>query len=137
MAAVQGVLEESKEQLDGVTPPSKDGGKDIILVCNVADGDESCIIELKHWRTGKRVGKQTVSDFMHVIVAEKRSGGVFLSTSGFAADAFEGITEVSRSRLWFGGREKIVLLAKTYIRACSGLWSPPTALPEVLFDGTD
>ncbi|MCX6620644.1 MAG: restriction endonuclease, partial [Acidobacteria bacterium] len=120
-----------------LTPPSKDGGKDVVLTCNAAAGEESYIIELKHWRAGKRVGKTSVSDFMHVIITEKRAGGLFLSTSGYAADAFEGLTEVNRTRLRLGGRQKIVLLAETYIRACDGLWSPPTALPEVLFDATD
>lgn len=120
-----------------LTPASKDGGKDLVVICNAERGEESYIIELKHWRSGKRVGKQSVTDFMQVIVAEKRSGGLFLSTSGYAADAFEGIAEINRRMLHLGGRSKVVLLTQTYIRACSGLWSPPSALPEVLFDATD
>lgn len=120
-----------------LTAPSKDGGKDLVLVCEAARGTESFVVELKHWRSGKRVGRNAVSDFMRVIIAEKRSGGLFLSTSGYAADAFEGITEVSRSRLRLGGRAKIVLLARTYTRACQGLWSPPALLPEVLFEATE
>ena len=102
-----------------LTPPSKDGGKDLILICNVTSGEESYICELKHWRSGKRVGKQSVSDFMHVIVSEKRAGGLFLSPSGYAADSFEGLIEVNRLRLRFGDRTKITLLAQTYIRACN------------------
>jgi hypothetical protein len=119
-----------------LTPPSKDGGKDIILVCNVTDGEASFIIELKHWRSGKRVGKDDVSNFMQVMVAENRSGGLFLSTSGYGADSFEGLTEITRQRLRFGDRTKVVLLAQTYVKACSGLWTPPTELPEVLFEAT-
>lgn len=120
-----------------LTPSSKDGGKDLILVWHATTGDQSFIVELKHWRSGKRVGRQAVSDFMEVIVAENRSGGLFLSTSGYAADAIAGLTEVTRDRLRFGDRNKIALLAKTYIRACNGLWSPPTTLPEVLFEATN
>lgn len=119
-----------------LTPPSKDGGKDLVLVCDATNGQESFIIELKHWRSGKRVGKASVSDFMQVIVAEKRSGGLFLSTSGYAADTFQGLTELTRQRLRLDDRAKVVLLAQTYTRACQGLWSPPTALPEVLFEAT-
>ncbi len=74
---------------------------------------------------------------MSVIVAENRTGGLFLSTSGYAADRTEGLTEVTRDKLWFGARSKVVLLAKTYIRACNGLWSSPDILPEVLFEGTE
>ena len=65
-----------------LTPPSKDGGKDVILVCDALNGETSYIVELKHWRSGKRVDKQSLSDFLHVIVKENHSGGVFLSTSG-------------------------------------------------------
>ena len=120
-----------------LTPPSKDGGKDLILVWRATSGDQSFIVELKHWRSGKRVGKNAVSDFMSVIVAENRTGGLFLSTSGYSADRTEGLTEVTRDRLWFGEKSKVVLLAKTYVRACDGLWSPPDILPEVLFEGTE
>lgn len=120
-----------------LTPPSKDGGKDLILVWRAKSGDQSFIVELKHWRSGKRVGKTAVADFMRVIVAEARTGGLFLSTSGYAANRTEGLTEITRERLRFGDRSKVVLLAKTYIRACDGLWSPPDALPEVLFQGTE
>jgi restriction system protein len=119
-----------------LTPPSKDGGKDLVLVCEVKDGEESFIVELKHWRSGKRVGRDSVADFLRVIVSENRSGGLFLSTSGYAADTFEGLTEVTRNRLRLGGRNKVVVLAQTYMRACQGLWSPPTVLPEVLFEHT-
>jgi hypothetical protein len=119
-----------------LTPASKDKGKDLILVCNVSDGEASFIVELKHWRSGKRVGKQSVTDFMEVIVAEKRAGGLFLSTSGYAPDAFQGLTEITRERLRFGNQTKVVLLAQTYTKACAGLWSPPTELPQVLFEGT-
>lgn len=120
-----------------LTPPSKDGGKDLILMWRAKSGDQSFIVELKHWRSGKRVGKNAVSDFMSVIVAENRTGGLFLSTSGYSADRTEGLAEVTRDRLWFGEKSKIVLLAKTYVRACDGLWSPPDILPQVLFEGAD
>lgn len=120
-----------------LTPASKDGGKDLVLVWRAAAGDQSFIVELKHWRSGKRVGRNAVSDFMSVIVAENRTGGVFLSTSGYSADRTEGLTAVTRDRLWFGGKSKIVLLAKTYVRACEGLWSPPDILPEVLFEDAE
>jgi restriction system protein len=81
--------------------------------------------------------KNAVSDFMSVIVAENRTGGLFLSTSGYSADRTEGLTEVTRDRLWFGDKRKVVLLAKTYVRMCDGLWSPPDILPEVLFEGAE
>jgi hypothetical protein len=120
-----------------LTRPSKDGGKDLILMWRAKSGDQSFIVELKHWRSGKRVGRSAVADFMSVIVAENRTGGLLLSTSGYSADKTEGLTEVTREKLWFGEKSKVVLLAKTYIRMCDGLWSPPDILPEVLFEGAE
>jgi restriction system protein len=120
-----------------LTPPSKDGGKDLVLFWRASSGDQSFIVELKHWRSGKRVGKAAVSDFMSVIIGENRTGGLILSTSGYAADRTEGLTEVTRDRLRFGDKTKVVLLARTYIRACNGLWSAPAVLPEVLFESTE
>lgn len=119
-----------------LTPPSKDGGKDLILACNIKQGEQSYIVELKHWRSGKGVGKAAVRDFLQVMIAENRSGGLFLSTSGYAEGAFEGLTELTRQRLRFGSKTKVVLLAQTYIKALSGLWSPPDELPQVLFEET-
>lgn len=119
-----------------LTPPSKDGGKDLILECVVSRGEESYVVEIKHWRAGNRVGKDVVSDFLQVIAREGRAGGLLLSSSGFTANVAEGLTEITRQRLRFGSHTKIVLLAQMYVRACSGLWSPPTDLPELLFEGT-
>lgn len=120
-----------------LTPPSKDGGKDLVLVWHAKSGAQSYIVELKHWRSGKRVGKSAVSEFINVIVTEERSGGLFLSTSGYSTDRTEGLTQIIHDKIWFGGKSKVVLLAKTYVRACDGLWSPPEILPEVLFEGTE
>ena len=120
-----------------VTPPSKDGGKDVIAECNVRDGRRSYIVELKHWRSGKRVGLDAVTDFVEVIAKERRDGGVFLSTSGFTEDAFTSLTEVVRQRVRFGGQQKIVSLARAYERVSLGLWSPPSNLPQILFEATE
>ncbi|WP_395701357.1 restriction endonuclease [Aquabacterium sp.] len=119
-----------------LTPPSKDGGKDLILTCTVNRKTESYIVELKHWRAGKPVIQGVISSFLKVIVREKRAGGLLLSTSGYAANISESLTEISTQKLRLGGQQKVVLLAQTYRRAYSGLWAPPTDLPEVLFEET-
>ena len=118
------------------TSPGEDGGKDLILVCDATKGQESYVVELRHWQPGKRVGRPLVSDFMQVIIAEKRAGGLFLSTPGYAADTFRELTEIERQHLRFGNQRRVILLAQTYTRACKGLWSPPTAPQEVLYEGT-
>jgi hypothetical protein len=116
-----------------LTPPSKDGGKDIVLTCVVRGQEESFIVELKHWRSGKRVGSSSVRDFLQIVISENRTAGLFLSTSGYAKGAFESLTEIERHRVRSGGRTRIALLVKDYIRADSGLWTPPDELPTLLF----
>lgn len=119
-----------------LTPPSKDGGKDVILEFWMQGSQQSYIVEIKHWRSRSRVGGQDLRDFLNVIIREGRSGGLFLSTYGFCDNAFEQLTEIERQKLRFGEREKIVALSRTYIKAKSGIWSPPEKLAEILFEET-
>lgn len=118
-----------------LTPSSKDGGKDLILRCHASNREDVYIVELKHWRSGKPVVKGAVSEFINIVVSENRAGGLFLSTSGYASNVSEAITEITRQRFRLGDRTKIVTLCQTYVRAVSGLWSPPDELPEVLYEG--
>jgi HJR/Mrr/RecB family endonuclease len=119
-----------------LTSASKDGGKDVILKCWVQGCWQNYIVEIKHWRSRSRVGGGDLRDFLNVIIREGRDGGLFLSTYGFCDNAFEQLTEIERKRLRFGEQEKIVALSRTYIKAKSGIWSPPERLTEVLFEDT-
>jgi restriction system protein len=119
-----------------LTPAAKDGGKDIVLECLVQGSRATYIVEIKHWRSGSRVGGTALRDFLSVIVREKRDGGLFLSTYGYCNNAFAQLTEIDRRNLRFGQREKIVALCRSYVRVRSGIWSPPQNLAEVLYDGT-
>ena len=58
------------------------------------------------------------------------------STYGYCDDAFEQLSEIDRQRLRFGNKEKVVALCRTYVKARSGIWSPPEHLAEVLYEGT-
>lgn len=119
-----------------LTPSSKDGGKDVVLECWVQGQQQQYIVEIKHWRSRVRVGGGDVRDFLNVIVREDRNGGLFLSTYGFCDNAFEQLSEIDRQKLRFGSEEKIVALCRTYVKAKSGIWSPPERLAEVLFEDT-
>ncbi|WP_063694709.1 restriction endonuclease [Bradyrhizobium stylosanthis] len=118
-----------------LTPGSKDGGKDVILECEVAGKQATYYVEIKHWRSSTKVGADAVAKLLKVIVTEKKAGGLFLSTYGFTENAFEQLTTIEREKLRFGDQEKIVTLCRTYVKAKSGIWSPPDNLTEVLFDG--
>jgi restriction system protein len=119
-----------------LTPGSKDGGKDIVLECSVQGKLHTYIVEIKHWRSGIRVGSSAAKSFLNVIVREGREAGLFLSTYGYCDNAFESLTEIERRQLRFGTEHKVVALCQTFVKATSGIWSPPERLSEVLFEGT-
>lgn len=119
-----------------LTPGSKDKGKDLILHCTVRGTKRSYIVEIKHWRSRKRVGKRYLSDFVNVIAREQHERGLYLATYGFSSDAFEALTEIQREKIKLGVDEKVVSLCRTFVKAESGIWSPPLELPDLLFEGT-
>jgi restriction endonuclease Mrr len=120
-----------------ITPPAKDGGKDIVLSCIVTDRRESFLVEVKHWVSGKRVGQRTIKEFLNVVAKEKAESGLVLSTSGYSKGIIEGLTIIEREKVRLGSRRKIISLCQTYVRAEAGIWSPPIQLPDVVFSETD
>jgi len=119
-----------------LTPSSKDGGKDVILECTERGTKRSYIVEIKHWRSGQRVGEGKIREFLQVITREKRDGGLFLSTYGFVENAVESLTQIDREKVKFGEETKIATLCKTYIKKKSGLWQNEDELPVILFEDT-
>ncbi len=119
-----------------LTPPSKDGGKDVILECTIEGEELSYIVEIKHWRSGQRVGKSSTKNFVQVVAREQHRGGLFLSTYGYSRDAFQALTASERQTVRFGNEEKIVTLCRTYVKAESALWKPNSDLVELLYEKT-
>ena len=117
-----------------LTPGSKDGGKDIILTCRVASQKHTYYVEVKHWRSGQRVGNGAITEFLNVIVNEEVAGGLYLSTYGFCSNAIESLTKVQRQTLRFGTESKVVSLCQSYVKATSGIWSPEGTLTDLLYD---
>ena len=119
-----------------LTPPSKDGGKDIILECHPPSGKKTYFVEVKHWRSEQKVGATTISDFHKVVVREKVNGGLFLSTYGITGNALEHLTDVERRRIRIGTETKVVAICRTYVTSTNGVILPSTELPEILFTDT-
>ncbi|MEJ0035114.1 MAG: restriction endonuclease [Gammaproteobacteria bacterium] len=117
-----------------LTPPSKDGGKDVILECHVNGHHQDYIVEVKHWRTA--VGSGKLRDFVNVVAREHRDGGLLLSSNGFTRTIFEQLSEIERKTVRLGGEEKILGLCNTYLKVQSGIWSPPENLVDVLYEKT-
>lgn len=119
-----------------LTPGSKDGGKDIIVTFPSDDGTMSFIVELKHWRSGKHVGRSALRDFVQVVAREGHDKGLLLATYGYTEDALTFLSEIERRPIQLGGREKIVSLCQMYSKVDSGLWSPVGGAPNLLFSDT-
>jgi hypothetical protein len=128
--------------LDGIgfqvvlTPPSKDGGKDIIASCTLRGKNHTFFIEIKHWRSGKLVNADLVLDFVEVNV-HSSDGGLFLSTSGYSRQVFSHFAELERANIHLGGAKKVVSLCRHYTRRGRGLWTTGQVLPQILFEGTN
>jgi restriction system protein len=119
-----------------LTRPSKDGGKDLILKCLIKGENKSYIVEIKHWKSGVRVGNPVVKKFINVIVREDHSAGLILSSSDFTSNIGESISEISKEKVYIGGKSKIVSLIKRYHKIKNSIWSPPEILSQVIFDNT-
>jgi restriction endonuclease Mrr len=116
-----------------LTPPSKDGGKDVIASCWLKGQKKAYFIEIKHWRSGKRVLSQSVFDFLEVNVREKSDGGVFISTSGFSSCAYSCLTEFQKANIHLGDSNKIVWMCRQFVRTAGGIWKTGTNLSDLLF----
>lgn len=118
-----------------LTPPAKDGGKDIVATTMLAGREVVFYLEIKHWRSGKTVSDVNVYDFVELNLSDATDGGLFISTSGYSNSIYSQLTELSQQRVWLAGESKVVLLCQQFVRRRQGLWVTPSRLPDVLFNG--
>ena len=119
-----------------LTPPAKDGGKDIVANCTVERETKTYYIEIKHWRSKSQPSDSHISDFVAVNACDDTDGGLFISSTGFTQSVYGRIGELMKQRVRLGQEEKIVSLCQHYVRKRSGVWQPDTLLPELLFENT-
>ena len=98
-----------------LTPPAKDGGKDIIARCTVGKAQKTYYVEVKHWKKDKP-GSGQITAFIQVNSVNQTDGGLFLSSSGYSEWAHSRIGEIMRQRVRLGERDKIVALCQQYVR---------------------
>jgi restriction endonuclease len=117
-----------------LTPAAKDGGKDIIARCELRGHLHTYYIEVKHWRSGKRVSMKELSHFIQVNVRCRTDGALFLSTSGYTSTVHERLAEVTQRRLQLGDNETIVSLCQQFVRqqGCA-IWRSVDVLPSAVF----
>jgi hypothetical protein len=119
-----------------LTPASKDGGKDIILRLRRVSDSVMYYVEVKHWRSHKKVGATVLKDFVSIVVRDGAMRGLLLTTSGVAGGSLEKLTEVERRAIRVGDKTKIVSLCQSYVRSESGIIIPSTSLPAQFVVGT-
>jgi len=117
-----------------LTPPAKDGGKDVVAVCKLHGHELVFYVEVKHWRSGKRVNSKVVFDFVEVNVLDRTDGGLFISSSGFTESVYSQLAEIGRERIRLGNDLKVVSLCQHFVRKRAGIWQPLGDLPTVLFE---
>lgn len=120
-----------------VTPPARDGGKDIIASLEICNQTYSFIIELKHWRCGQRVGPGPVEKFLRVIINEKRVGGLFLASYGFTETCIEALASLKRYPIKLGDERKMKSIFRMYKRRKEGLMLPVRELVRLLSTGLE
>jgi GTPase SAR1 family protein len=119
-----------------LTPPSKDGGKDVIAYCTLENEQKKYYVEIKHWSKDSRPGDNQVSEFVQVNARDNTDGGLFLSSSGFTDSVKARIGELMNQKVRLGEKNKIYSLCKQYVLKRDGLWYPQTPLPVLLFEQT-
>ncbi len=114
---------------------TKDGGKDIVLIDRQTNA--KYVVEIKHWRSRKKVSGDYIADFVRVVERENAAKGLFLSSSDFAPNAYEVVAELTRKKVHLGGHDKIVHLCRTYANHRAGIAVPSSELTRVLFLDTN
>lgn len=113
-----------------LTPSAKDGGKDVIVWYH----GESYIIEIKHWNEENRVGKSYIREFLSIVIRENRKLGLYLSSSGYTANAFETMTHIDKAYFRYGDKNSMQLLLKMYERVNNGIYIPSNNLEQLIED---
>lgn len=111
-----------------LTPAAKDGGKDVIVWYK----GESYIIEIKHWNDKNKVGEHYISDFLQVIIRKNRKSGLYLSSSGYTANAFETLSKIEKTKFRYGDKTSMLSLLKMYERVNSGMYVPVNNLEDIM-----
>ncbi len=119
-----------------LTRPAKDGGFDLELRSFEGGARVVHLVEVKHWTAPSRPGGNVLKSFLEVVVSKSATRGLLLSSSGFTANVFSGISEVERQRVRLGDHTKLIALCQTYYKLGTEIWINPETLPQVLYEGT-
>lgn len=86
-----------------LTPPSRDGGRDILAISNTQFGTNLYLVECKRYKHGNPVGVKDVRALYGVVTDERATKGIIVTSSTFTKPARE-----------FAGRNKYKLSLQDY-----------------------
>ncbi len=94
-----------------LTPPQKDGGRDLIARKSIPTKKELVLVECKLYKNP--IGVQTVRQLLGVVSSEKTNKGVLITSSEFTRGAMKFSKENPRIEL-IGGQELVALLNENF-----------------------
>lgn len=75
-----------------MTPPTRDGGRDIHAIRSDALGSSLYLIECKRYASSRKVGVEPVRSLYGVVQSERATTGIIVTTSSFTQDAIDFAT---------------------------------------------
>ena len=116
-----------------LTRPGKDGGFDLELSTQDAEGRKAYLVEVKHWAE-KRPGAAVLKKLVKISIERAVEGSLLLSSSGFTRTINSGLLEAAPP-IRLGDGNKLIALCKTFYRLTTGYWleEPPS---EALYADT-
>ena len=94
-----------------LTPPQKDGGRDLIARKSITSKKEVLLVECKLYKNP--IGVQIVRQLLGVVSSEKTNKGVLVTSSEFTRGAMKFSKENPRIEL-IGGQELVALLSENF-----------------------
>ncbi|HEV7660165.1 MAG TPA: restriction endonuclease [Allosphingosinicella sp.] len=70
-----------------LTPPTRDGGKDILAYMTTPHGKLLCLVEAKRYRQDRTVGVELVRQLYGTLIDADASSAMMVTTSSFSSDA--------------------------------------------------
>lgn len=70
-----------------LTPPTRDGGRDIMAFADTPLGEQLYLVECKRFSPDRPVGVRFVRELFGTLEAERATGGMLVTTSRFSPDA--------------------------------------------------
>jgi len=71
-----------------LTPFTKDGGIDVIAIKKIDDISHKMLVQVKRNNEKRKVGVNTIREFMHIIDETKANSGMIITTSDFTKGAY-------------------------------------------------